>query len=195
MWLVVGLGNPGPKYARHRHNVGFMALERFAREHGVTDFRDKFKGLFARGRAGDADVVLLAPQTFMNLSGESVQAAMTFFKVPLERVVVVHDEIDLPFGRLRIKVGGGAAGHNGIRSVTNLCGGPGFCRLRVGVGRPAGGRETVGHVLGDFSSQESAELDDVLEGAVAALTDLVQHGPEVAMNKYNRNSPREVSNG
>lgn len=195
MWLIVGLGNPGSKYARNRHNVGFMALERFAQHHGIADVREKFRGRFARGRAGDSELVLLQPDTFMNLSGESVQAAMAFFKVPLAQTVIVHDEIDLPFGRLRVKVGGGTAGHNGIRSVANLCGGPDFCRLRVGVGRPPAGRPGASHVLSDFSAEESVALEDVLEGAVAALTDIVQHGAEVAMNKHNRNSEREVSNG
>ncbi|MBW2507411.1 MAG: aminoacyl-tRNA hydrolase, partial [Deltaproteobacteria bacterium] len=134
--LIAGLGNPGPKYANNRHNVGFMVVDELRRRWGASAFRDKFKGEFTKVRVGSDEVVLLKPLTYMNLSGESVQAAMRFFKVPLEQVVCVHDELDLEFGVVRLKVGGGTAGHNGLRSMVQHCGGPGFVRCRVGIGRP-----------------------------------------------------------
>jgi len=181
VFLVVGLGNPGPKYARNRHNVGFMVVERLA---GSEPFRDKLKGRFARTRLAGEDAVLLEPLTFMNLSGESVQAAMQFFKVPLERVLVVHDELDLPFETVRLKKGGGAAGHNGLKSIIQHCGGPDFLRLRVGIGRPERGA-VQGHVLSDFSSDEGARLPDVLEDAARAVNAVLEVGVSAAMNRVN----------
>ncbi|MGD8862359.1 MAG: aminoacyl-tRNA hydrolase [Myxococcales bacterium] len=188
MLLVAGLGNPGPKYQGHRHNVGFMVVERFAEQYGPAAWRDKFHGRFAKVPVmGGRDAVLLEPMTYMNLSGRSVQAALAFFKLGLSDLVVVHDELDLSFGELRIKRGGGTAGHNGLKSIVESCGGPDFVRIRVGIGRPRGS-DVQRHVLSDFSKQESAELDDVLERATSALRDLVQRGVVEAMNLHNRRS-------
>ena len=183
--LIAGLGNPGTKYARNRHNVGFMALERFAEQHGGTPYRDKFHGRFAKCRVGEREVVLLEPLTFMNLSGRSVQDAMRFFKVELSGICVVHDELDVPFGELRIKQGGGTAGHNGLSSIVEHCGGGDFCRIRVGIGRPRS-QAVESYVLSDFSSVESQELNAVLERASAALADIVQRGVSAAMNLHNQ---------
>ena len=179
MHLVVGLGNPGPKYARHRHNVGFMLVERLAQRWGAGAFRDKHKGLLSKVSVGGEDAVLLLPQTFMNLSGESVQAVMRFYKVPLERVLVAHDELDLPFATLRLKQGGGAAGHNGLRSIGRHGGGNGFVRLRVGIGRPPSGRPQ-GWVLSDFSASERATLPDVLERGADAVEAVIRDGLQPA---------------
>lgn len=181
MFLVAGLGNPGPKYAKNRHNVGFMVVERLA---GPGPWREKYKGRFARVRLGGEDVVLLEPLTFMNLSGESVQAAMQFFKVPPDRLLVVHDELDLPFGTVRLKKGGGVAGHNGLKSIVQHCGGPGFARLRVGIGRPERGA-VESHVLSDFSSEEGAALEDVLNDATRAVEAVLAEGLSAAMNAVN----------
>lgn len=186
-FLVCGLGNPGPAYRHNRHNVGFMVVERLADRLGAGPFRAKFKGEFCRGRLDDHDVVLLKPHTFMNVSGESVRPAMDFFKVPPSRLVVVHDELDLPFGTVRVKLGGGTAGHNGLKSLVSHCGTPDFVRVRVGIGRPRSG-VAHGHVLGDFSAQESAELEDVLERATAAVADIPIVGVSEAMNRHNRSS-------
>ena len=134
--------------------------------------------------AGPEDVVLLMPMTFMNLSGESVQKAMAFYDVPVERVLVVHDELDLEFGDLRIKVGGGTAGHNGLRSMVQHCGGNDFNRLRFGIGRPQSGRPDA-HVLSNFSAEERAELGDRIEDAVDMALGVVAHGPREAMNRFN----------
>jgi PTH1 family peptidyl-tRNA hydrolase len=183
--LLAGLGNPGPKYARNRHNVGFMVLDRFAQAHAAPALRERFSGVFGKGSVDGRDVVLLKPMTYMNLSGRSVQQAMHFFKIELRDLVVVHDELDLPFGTVRIKVGGGTAGHNGLGSITESCGGAGFCRVRVGIGRPQSG-SVEGFVLSDFSSAQSDELEDVLERATAALTDIVVRGTQAAMNAHNQ---------
>jgi len=185
--LIAGLGNPGPKYAGNRHNVGFMVADELARRWGAPSFRDKFKGEFTKVAVGDDDVVLLKPMTFMNLSGESVQAAMRFFKVPLDRVVCVHDELDLDFGVVRLKVGGGTAGHNGLRSMVAHAGGPGFVRCRVGVGRPARGRPEH-YVLSDFNSLERVELGMVLELAADMVEMTVRDGARQAMNRHHDRS-------
>ncbi len=185
MLLVAGLGNPGPKYAGNRHNVGFMVVERLAERWGVGGFREKFKGRFAKGTFADEDVVLLEPLTYMNLSGESVQKALAFFKVGLGELLVVHDELDLPFGELRIKVGGGTAGHNGLRSIVGQCGGNGFTRVRVGIGRPRSG-SVEGYVLSDFSRDEQATLPDLVERAAQMVEAVVEKGPRGAMNALHR---------
>ncbi len=184
MHLIVGLGNPGAQYAGNRHNVGFMLIDRLAEELGQTAFRDKFRGEFCRTEIGEsrAPVVLLKPMTFMNLSGESVQAAMRFFQTKLPAVIVAHDELDLPFGTLRIKVGGGLAGHNGLKSIAQHCGGQDFVRLRIGIGRPRGAGKS--HVLSDFSSAERAELPDLLDRGVTMTQAMVKSGPRVAMNEF-----------
>ena len=182
--LIVGLGNPGTKYRGHRHNVGFMLVDRMCAQYGVGALRSKFKGEFGKASIRGRDVVLLKPNTFMNLSGESVGPAMTFFKVETPELLVVHDELDLPFGTVRLKVGGGTAGHNGLKSIQSHCGGPGFMRLRIGIGRPQSG-SVQGHVLGDFSVSESAELENVLQRATAAIEDVLDLGIRTAMNRHN----------
>jgi PTH1 family peptidyl-tRNA hydrolase len=185
LFLVVGLGNPGSKYQNHRHNVGFMVIDRLAQLHGREPFRDKFQGQFAKGSLDSNELGLLKPQTFMNLSGQPTQKAMAFFKVELAQLIVVHDELDLPFGTVRVKVGGGAAGHNGIKSIVQCCGGPEFVRIRVGIGRP---RSATGaaYVLSDFSREECAELPDVVESASLAASDVVKRGAPAAMNTHNQ---------
>lgn len=182
MHLVVGLGNPGPRYARNRHNVGFMVVDRLAGEANAA-FREKFKGRYATVRLGGEPVVLVKPSTYMNLSGESVQPAMRFFDVPASRLLVVHDELDLPFGTVRLKKGGGAAGHNGLRSIIQHCG-PDFLRLRVGIGRPAQGT-VESWVLSDFDASEGAALPDVLSDATRAVEAVVVRGISAAMNTFN----------
>ena len=191
MWLVVGLGNPGSQYARNRHNVGFRVLELCASRWGAGPMKEKFSGLWTKASFASEDVVLLEPQTYMNLSGESVQKAMAFFKVPLRNLLVMHDELDLPWKDVRIKVGGGHAGHNGIRSIMQHCGAD-FVRLRIGIGKPPRGT-TESWVLGDFDAMESAELPDVLSAAALAAEAVLQVGVAAAMNKVHgkEKPPRE----
>lgn len=186
MLLVVGLGNPGAKYAKNRHNVGFMVVDRLAERLRAPAFREKFAGEFAR--VAEPELVLLKPMTFMNLSGESVQAAMKFFKTALKDVVVIHDELDVPYGEVRLKLGGGTAGHNGLKSMLQHCGGDGFARVRVGIGRPRsekGGDAVVSHVLGDFSASERATLDGVLDHAALGVESILAKGIAQAMNAFN----------
>lgn len=188
MHLVVGLGNPGSKYQNHRHNVGFMVVERLAQQHAREPFRDKFQGQFAKGAVGAAEFGLLKPLTFMNLSGQSTQKALAFFKVELARLIVIHDELDLPFGTVRVKLGGGAAGHNGIKSIVQCCGGPDFVRVRVGIGRPRSA-SGANYVLSDFSRDECVELPNVLDSASRAVSEILLHGVQAAMNLHNQSNP------
>ena len=161
--LWVGLGHPGPRYAGNRHNVGFMALDRIAADHGFPAFRSKFQGEVSEGRFGSARVVLLKPHTFMNLSGQSVGEAMRFHKLEPGDVTVWHDELDLAPGKGRLKAGGGHAGHNGLRSIHQHVG-PDYDRVRLGIGHPGHKDRVSGHVLSDFAKAEGAMLDDLLRG-------------------------------
>jgi PTH1 family peptidyl-tRNA hydrolase len=185
--LIAGLGNPGPKYAGNRHNVGFLVVDELARRWGSPSFRDKFKAEFTKVAVDGDDVVLLKPMTYMNLSGESVQAAMRFFKVPIDRVLCAHDELDLELGVVRLKIGGGTAGHNGLRSVVEHCGGTDFVRCRVGIGRPQRGRPEH-YVLSDFNSLERAELDAVIELGADVIDTAVREGARQAMNRHHGRS-------
>lgn len=163
MQLWVGLGNPGAQYAGHRHNVGFMALDRIAADHGFGTWSAKFKGQVSEGRFGSVRVLLLKPQTFMNLSGESVRAAADFYKLGPEAITVFHDELDLAPFRVRLKQGGGHAGHNGLRSIIQHLG-DGFARVRLGIGHPGHKDRVSGYVLSDFAKAEAEGLDDLLRG-------------------------------
>jgi PTH1 family peptidyl-tRNA hydrolase len=182
--LVVGLGNPGREYAEHRHNVGFMAADELARRHGGS-FRSKFSGELAEVRLGELRLALLKPQTYMNESGRSVAAAARFFKTPAERIVVVHDEVDLPLGRLQARLGGGLAGHNGLRSVAQHLRTPDFLRVRVGVGRPERGdpRPVADFVLAPFPPE--ADVDDLVGRAADAVETLARDGLEAAQQTFN----------
>ncbi len=180
-WLVAGLGNPGPQYAGNRHNIGFMVADELARRAGET-FRDKFNARMARGQLSGQDAVLLEPLTFMNRSGTSIAAAATFFKVDIGQVIVIHDELDLPFGALRIKVGGGHGGHNGLRSIFQHLG-QDFVRIRCGIGRPAHG-DVTGYVLGDFSADERPHLAQLIDTAADAVESVLRVGPGPAMNTF-----------
>jgi len=187
--LVVGLGNPGREYAGHRHNVGFMVVDRLAGAVGIPLGQSKFQGRFGQGDVGRLRVLLLAPETFMNASGESVSAAARFFKVAPEDLLVLHDELDLPFGRLQLKRGGGTGGHNGLESLVEQLGTTDFARLRFGIGKPSGPNakeRVVGHVLHDFSSEEKAALEPLLERSVDMARAWVSLGLAEAMNRHNR---------
>lgn len=181
MWLVVGLGNPGREYEATRHNIGFMVVDELARRWGVTGWRDKFGGEIAQQK----DVVVLKPQEYMNVSGQAVQRTQAFYKIEPKDTIVVHDEIDLPFGKLRVKVGGGHGGHNGLRSIIQMTG-DAFVRVRCGVGKPNGGKEKVtGHVLGGFSKVEQSELPFLIGGAADAVQLVLDKGATAAMNQVN----------
>ena len=163
MKLFVGLGNPGAKYARNRHNIGFMAVERIAEAHGFAPWRAKFQGLVSEGRLGPEKVALLKPETFMNLSGQSVGEAMRFFKLTADDITVFHDELDLAPGKLKLKTGGGHAGHNGLRSI-NAHVGDAYHRVRLGIGHPGHKDRVSPWVLSDFARADEGWLDDLLRG-------------------------------
>ena len=163
MLLFVGLGNPGTKYARNRHNIGFMALDQIAADHGFGPWRSKFQGKLSEGRLGGEKVLLLKPETFMNLSGQSVGEAMRFQKLTPADVVVFHDELDLAPGKVRVKSGGGHAGHNGLRSIHQHIGAE-YDRVRLGIGHPGHKDRVSGYVLSDFAKADGEWLDDLLRG-------------------------------
>ena len=188
--LIVGLGNPGAEYERTRHNVGFRVVDVIAAR---LDARLKpLKGIRAIGaeaRDGETRVILAQPTTYMNVSGEAVRELIRYYKVAIEDVVIVHDEVDLPFGALRVKRGGGEAGHNGLRSITRALGTPEYARVRVGVGRPQGGKKTVDHVLGGFSKREEDELGVLLEESADATLAIVREGVEPVQGRLHADVP------
>jgi len=182
--LVAGLGNPGREYERTRHNAGWLVLDELARRHGST-WRSKFSGSLAEMRLGDLRLALLKPETYMNESGRSVGAAVRFFKVEPEQVLVVHDDVDLEEGRLQARAGGGLAGHNGLRSIVAHLKSPDFVRVRIGVGKPPGRQDGADHVLRRPSRAEQADFDITIQEAADAVEAILAEGPEAAMTRFN----------
>ncbi|HET6518215.1 MAG TPA: aminoacyl-tRNA hydrolase [Geminicoccaceae bacterium] len=176
MLLFAGLGNPGPKYARHRHNIGFMAADAIHARHGFPPWRNRFRGLASEGTLGGERVLLLKPQTYMNESGRAVAEAARFFKLAPSEVVAFHDELDLAPGKVRVKTGGGVAGHNGLRSIDACLGTREFVRVRLGIGHPGHKERVLGHVLGDFSGADRDEWLEALLDAVADAAPLLAQG-------------------
>ena len=185
MQLFVGLGNPGPRYAETPHNAGFVVCDRFAAKHRFGGTSAKFQGEFVRGRALGADVGLLKPQTFMNLSGESVAEALRYLPVEPANVVVVFDEMDIPSGKLRLRLKGGHGGHNGLRSIIDALGTSDFPRIRVGIGRPPEGWEATGHLLSKVPNGERERFSATVDLAVEALEAVLADGFQLAMNRFN----------
>ncbi|GAA3003028.1 aminoacyl-tRNA hydrolase [Kitasatospora albolonga] len=183
-WLVVGLGNPGEQYARNRHNIGFMVADLLAGRMGARFKAHKSRAQTAEGRIGGKRVVLAKPMTFMNLSGGPVTALRDFYKVPTGAVVAVHDELDIDYATLRLKLGGGDNGHNGLKSITKSLG-PDYHRIRCGIGRPPGRMEVADFVLKDFSSTERKELEWFVDRSADAVEALLTEGLERAQSTYN----------
>ena len=186
MKLVVGLGNPGERYATTRHNVGFMAVQLLAANAGIALKKNGYQGIYGVGKVGGTESTLLLPQTFMNLSGASVGSACKSLGIGPGDLIVVHDEIDLPFGTLRVKVGGGHGGHNGLRSICGTLGHGDYIRLRVGIGRPPQGGDVAGYVLSPFAVAERAKLGDLLQVVGEAAIAVLEEGTGAAMNRFNR---------
>jgi PTH1 family peptidyl-tRNA hydrolase len=182
--LIVGLGNPGPQYSWTRHNAGFMVLDRLSRLSGIPVTRKAFSGLAGDGNWEGERVYLLKPQTFMNLSGRSVAEALRFYKLSLSDLIVIHDDLDIPFGNVKLKQGGGHGGHNGLRSLAQELGSPDYARIRIGVGRPVHG-DVVNYVLSSFAKDEMDVLLEVLDGALDALEMLLKEGMPKAMSIFN----------
>lgn len=189
LWLVVGLGNPGPKYAGNRHNVGFLVADLLAERMGARFKAHKGRADVAEGRLVGQRVVLAKPSTYMNLSGGPVASLRDFFKVPVERIVVVHDELDIPFASLRLKRGGGDNGHNGLRSTTSCLGSKEYLRVRFGIGRPPGRQDPADFVLKDFTAAERKELPFHVDRAADAVEALLTGTLEAAQNTFHADGP------
>jgi PTH1 family peptidyl-tRNA hydrolase len=191
MLLFVGLGNPGGKYERHRHNVGFMAVDEIVRRNNFLPERARWQALTSEGRVGTEKVIALKPQTYMNESGRAVGEAMRFFKLSPADVIVFYDELDLAFEKVKVKVGGGAAGHNGIRSITSHIGAD-FTRVRIGIGHPGDKSRVTGHVLGDFAKAEEPRLEVILDAIAREAGYLAAHDNPRFMTEVSRhiNPPR-----
>ncbi|MBK6685573.1 MAG: aminoacyl-tRNA hydrolase [Deltaproteobacteria bacterium] len=188
MFLVVGLGNPGNEYRDTRHNVGFMAVDRLASRAGIELADKKWKALYGRCQLGGAECVLMKPQPYMNLSGESVGPAFGFYKLTTAQVIVIHDDLDFELGRIKLKVGGGHGGHNGLRSLKAHLPDDGFIRVRLGIGRPPPEWDPADYVLGKFAKSEHAQRDRMLEEAEEVVLSIIQLGIQKAMGLYNRSA-------
>lgn len=184
-YVIAGLGNPGRQYKQTRHNIGFLTLDRLAERLGVSFARVSLRSLIVDTRYEGCRLILAKPQTYMNESGGSVSSLVRFYKIPLERLIVVHDDLDLPFGTLRLRPGGSSPGQKGVTSIIERLGSQEFPRLRMGIGRPPGQKLGAQYVLQDFTRQEMDELPAVVDTAVDALLEIVTGGLEKAMNRYN----------
>ncbi len=184
-YLIIGLGNPGREYERTRHNVGFRCVEALAAKHGLIFGAKKANALLADGQIGDKHVTLAKPQTYMNLSGESVGRLVAFYKLPIERLILVSDDMDIPLGTLRLRMAGSAGGQNGLKSVIAHLGTQEFSRLRFGIGRPPGRMEVVAYVLQGFAKADDMLVDETIERAVKALETWLTDGIEIAMTRFN----------
>jgi len=194
MFLVVGLGNPGRQYQGNRHNVGFRVVDQLAARAGSPAPRDKYGAELAEVAMGGERVILCKPMEFMNVSGQAVRQVAGFHKIPAAQVVVVHDELDVPFGRLKLGAGGGAGGHNGIRSIIEQLGSPDFARVRVGVDRPPPNWQGADYVLANFTGAEQKALPELIDLACDAVEAIVTRGLPAAMNKFNTR-PKQAGGG
>jgi peptidyl-tRNA hydrolase, PTH1 family len=183
--LVAGLGNPGPEYERTRHNIGFRVADELARRLDATFKRSKHEALTAEAHDGDTPLLIAKPQTYMNDSGRAVSGLARYYRVPPERTIVVHDELDLPFGVVRVKLGGGTAGHNGVSDVASAIG-TGFARVRIGVGRPPGRKDPVDFVLEPFSKREEAEVSAIVDLGADAVLAILRDGISAAQTAFNQ---------
>lgn len=190
-FMIVGLGNPGLRYRHNRHNVGFMVIDALAKQLDLKLKKAKSKALIVETRYEGKSLILVKPQTFMNLSGKSVAPLVRFFKIPLENLVIIHDDLDIPLGTIRIRPGGGTGGQQGVKSILNELGDRQVPRLRVGISRPPGRMDPADYVLQDFSSAEKLELEDVLERSSKALLMILNEGLEKAMTCFNANNGKD----
>lgn len=188
MYFIVGLGNPGNRYRFTRHNIGFLIIEKLAEKFAIDFSQKSFNALWGKGKIHSTDILLVMPQTYMNLSGTAVQRLVAFFKVGISNLIVIHDDLDLPFGKIRLKTGGGNAGHKGLASLTEKLGSSDFVRVRIGIGRPSDKSSIEGYVLEPFKSNEELSiLPEIIEEASEATTEIVFSGIEKALTKYPKN--------
>jgi PTH1 family peptidyl-tRNA hydrolase len=184
-FLIIGLGNPGREYQTNRHNFGFMLIDRLAVRLNARGLKVQSKAIVTSGIYQDRKIILAKPQTYMNLSGQSIQGLANFYKLPLENLLVAHDDLDLPFGTIRMRPGGGPGGQKGVASTIVQLGTKDFARLRLGIGRPPGRMDPAAYVLQDFSRDENKSLSEILDRAADAALEFVMNGLDKAMNKYN----------
>jgi len=192
MKLIVGLGNPGKEYAGTRHNVGFSVIDEIGKQFSIDINKGKFKAVFGEGRIGREKVILLKPLTYMNLSGESVRAACDFYKIFPEDIIIIYDDISLPVSGIRIREKGSAGGHNGIKSIISHINTDEFVRIKVGVGGKPDGGNLVNHVLGHFSKDDKALMDDAINKSAKAAAAIIEKGVREAMNEFNYTPKKEV---
>lgn len=185
VYLIAGLGNPGREYRETRHNIGFLVVDTFAAKHEIKISRVQNKALIGIGRLGEKKIILVKPHTYMNLSGQAVGGLVRFYKVQLSNLIVVHDDVDLPFASIRMRPGGGSAGQKGVGSIIERLGTQEFGRLRMGVGRPPGQMDAADYVLEPFSKNDQLLLPEFLDRAVSALDCFIEKGLETAMNRFN----------
>lgn len=185
MYIIVGLGNPGKEYEKTRHNTGFITLDKLAYKYNIDINKEKFKAIVGSGIIEGEKVVLVKPQTFMNLSGEAVYEVLDFYKEDVKNVIAIFDDIDLPVGSIRIKDKGSAGTHNGVKSLVKELGSKEFKRVKIGIGKPSGNIDLIGHVLGKFSSEEFSVIEKSADNAVDAISLILKDGILKAMNEYN----------
>jgi peptidyl-tRNA hydrolase, PTH1 family len=191
IYLIAGFGNPGREYRNTRHNVGFKVIDSLVSEFNTKLTKVQFKAMIGSVELDNAHIILAKPQTFMNLSGQAVASLIRFYKIPLDHVIVAHDDIDLPLGTIRIRPGGGSGGQKGLASTIEKLGTQDFPRMRIGIGRPSGSQEAAGYVLQEFSSADAKVLIDVLPTAVQAMRTFISDGLEAAMTRFNGNISKD----
>ena len=184
-FLIVGLGNPGKEFSQNRHNIGFMVLNHFIDQQGSRFSRLEYQAFVQKLKWSDATIILAKPQTYMNLSGQSVAPLMHYYKIQLSHLLVIYDDIDLPFGTLRLRANGSSGGHNGLQSIIERLGTQDFPRLRIGVGRPSGKKEAADYVLEDFNADEKGQLPLIIDHAIQTIEDFIRFGLVEAMNRHN----------
>ena len=194
MILIAGLGNPGKEYENTRHNVGFLTIDSIAEEVGVKITKKGFQSLYSLGQFEESKILLLKPQTYMNNSGNALREAKEFYKIDTDKIIVVHDEMDLPLGKIKLKKDGGSAGHNGIKSILANIGSDDFARVRVGVGKPYDKNNVIKHVLSGFSKEERQQLPEVIESARDSVFAIIINGIEKAMNEFNIRAEKNFEN-
>lgn len=194
MILIAGLGNPGKEYENTRHNVGFLTINKIAEDVGVKITKKGFQSLYNLGQFEESKILLLKPQTYMNNCGNALREAREFYKIDTDKIIVIHDEMDLPLGRIKLKKDGGSAGHNGIKSIIANIGSDNFARVRVGVGKPYDKNNVIKHVLSGFSKEERQQLPEVIESARDSVFAIIINGIEKAMNEFNIRAEKNFEN-
>lgn len=185
MYLIVGLGNPEEEYSNTRHNMGFDTINKISKEYNIEINKNKFKGIYGTGMIENEKVILLKPQTYMNLSGESIIEAIKFYKIDINKIIVIYDDIDVKPGKIKIRKKGGPGSHNGMKSVINSLGSQEFSRIRVGIGAPEYKNDMINYVIGKIPKEEMNELEEGTKIAKEAVVEIIKNGIDIAMNKFN----------